>query len=153
MEFIDNHQIRTFKAGGHIFSEDGETAYIGSWKGERFARVYRYHKPHPRCKLLRAEVVLRGDYAKQAMNLVLSEGEVMASFIAHEAFKWSHPVWQPDQISQSRIKSQRSDKEQTGTIRWLRGDVITAILSAHNNGLFDAVRWFEEDVRPRLPKG
>jgi hypothetical protein len=151
-EFIVNRQGQSFKAGGNIFSEDGETSYVGSWKGERFARVYRYHEPHPRAKLLRAEVVLRGNYAKQALKLVLSEGEVSAAMSAHEPFKWTSPVWQPSVVTQSRIISQRSDKQDAGTVRWLMGDVVSAIVKNHNNGLLDARQWFDMLIAPKLLK-
>jgi hypothetical protein len=151
-QFIVNRQGQAFKAGGDIFSEDGETSYVGSWKGERFARVYRYHEPHPRAKLLRAEVVLRGVYAKQAVELVLTEGEAATALIAHKPFGWCDPVWQPGEISQSDIRSQRSDKQEAGTVRWLMGDVVSAVVNAHNNGLFNAKEWFERLVTPKLLK-
>jgi hypothetical protein len=136
-DFIVNRQVKAFKAGGEVFSEDGETAYVGSWKAERFARVYRYHEPHPRAKLLRVECVLRGNYAKQGMSLILNEGEVAAAMVAHKAFGWSHPDWEPDVASESSIKSQRADKERAGTVRWIYGDVIRAIAKAHAENLID----------------
>lgn len=151
-EFVANRQGQAFKAGGDIFSEDGETSYVGSWKGERFARVYRYHEPHPRAKLLRAEVVLRGTYAKQAVELVLTEGESATALIAHKPFGWNHEVWNPSEISQSNIRSQRSDKEKTGTVRWLMGDVVSAIVNAHNGDLLNAREWFEKLIAPKLLK-
>lgn len=136
-DFIGNRQEGRFKAGGNIFSEDGETAYIGSWKAERFARVYRYHYPHPRWEKLRAEVVLRGDYAKQGMTILLSEGVKAATVAAHEPFKWQHELWQPDVATESRVKSQRADKERAGTVRWLYGDIISAIAKCHREDLID----------------
>lgn len=151
-DFIVNRQGQSFKAGGDIFSEDGETSYVGSWKGERFARVYRYHEPHPRSKLLRAEVVLRGVYAKQAVQLVLTEGEIATALIAHKPFGWSSPNWQPEQVSESVIQSQRSDKQDAGTVRWLFGDVVSAIVKNHNNGLIDARVMFERLIAPKLLK-
>jgi hypothetical protein len=151
-QFIVNRQGQAFKAGGDIFSEDGETSYVGSWKGERFARVYRYHEPHPRAKLLRAEVVLRGSYAKQAVEIVLAEGEVAAALVAHKPFNWTSPVWQPSVVTQSRIVSQRSDKQDAGTVRWLMGDVVSAVVKNHNNGLLDARAWFERLIEPKLVK-
>ncbi len=151
-DFIVNRQGQSFKAGGDIFSEDGETSYVGSWKGERFARVYRYHEPHPRAKKLRAEVVLRGTYAKQAIQIVIQEGEAAAAMAAHKPFGWSHDCWQPSVATNSTIKSQRSHKEAAGTLRWLNGDVVSAIVNAHAGGLQDAVFWWETYVKPRLPK-
>ena len=54
-----------FKTSGLYTSESGETAYVGSRKGGRMARVYRYAPPHPRSHLLRVEIELKKDSAKQ----------------------------------------------------------------------------------------
>lgn len=151
-EFVVNNKRKSFKAHSEIFSETGETQYVGAWKSERFARVYRYNDPHPRSKLLRAEVVLRGDYAKQAMQIKLADGELQATLAAHEAFKWEHELWQPSEAIASKIVSQRSDKEQANTIRWLNGDVAAAVANAHLNSLHDAYEWFEKYVQPRIPR-
>lgn len=150
IDFIDNRQKGRFKAGGNIFSEDGETSYIGSWKAERFARVYRYHEPHPRAKKLRAEVVLRGDYAKQAMKIWCEEGEIPALLAAHAPFGWQHPLWEPTVTTASKIVSQRSDKEGASTIRWLNGDVAACIARLHREGLINALEWFSHYVEPQL---
>lgn len=149
-DFIVNRQKGRFKAGGNIFSEDGETSYVGSWKAERFARVYRYHEPHPRAKNLRAEVVLRGTYAKQAMTIVTSEGELQATLAAHDPFGWGHPLWQPNEAVRSQIVSKRHDKEGASTVRWLNGDVAACIVRLHGEGLVDAYEWFEKYVGQRI---
>jgi DNA relaxase NicK len=147
-DFIDNRYIGRFKAGGRIFSEDGETAYVGSWKAERFARVYRYHEPHPRSNMLRAEVVLRATYAKQAMAIVLAQGEVQAALAAHEPFKWQHALWQPTEAVTSEIVSKRHDKEGASTLRWLNGDVAACIVRLHHEDLINAHDWFGKYVLP-----
>lgn len=149
-DFIVNRQGARFKAGGDVFSEDGETCYIGSWKAERFARVYRYHEPHPRAKFLRAEVVLRGTYAKQAMAIVTSDGELQATLAAHKPFGWKHELWQPTEAVSSEIVSKRSDKESASTIRWLNGDVAACIARLHREDLINAEEWFEKYVRPHI---
>jgi DNA relaxase NicK len=151
-DFIVNRQKGRFKAGGNIWSEDGETSYVGSWKAERFARVYRYHKPHPRSNLLRAEVVLRGSYAKQAMTIILAEGEVKAAMAAHAPFGWTHELWQPTEATESRIVSKRSDKESASTLRWLNGDVAAVIVRLHRNGLLNAQEWFDTYILPETAK-
>jgi len=150
VDFIDNRQKGRFKAGGNIFSEDGETSYVGSWKAKRFARVYRYHEPHPRANKLRAEVVLRGDYAKQAMAIYIAEGEIAATIAAHKPFGWEHQLWKPAIATVSEIKSHRSDKEGASTLRWLNGDVAACIARLHHEGLLDAEKWFLDYVSPRL---
>mgnify|MGYP003376853778 CR=1 FL=1 len=150
-EFIVNNDRRAFKAGGEVFSEDGETCYVGSWKGERFARVYRYHEPHPRSKFLRAEVTLRGSYAKQGVEIAIRKGEVTAALAAHEPFQWVHPDWKPAFAVQSEIKSHRHDNERANTIRWLNGDIATCIANLHTSGFVDAHEWFRTFVLPKLP--
>ena len=149
-EFVVNRDKGRFKAGGYVFSEDGDTHYVGSWKAERFARVYRYHEPHPRSKMLRAEVVLRGTYAKQAMTIVLSRGEVQAALAAHEPFAWKHEIWQPTEAVTSEIVSKRHDKEGASTLRWLNGDVAACIVRLHREDLIDADNWFRTYVLPYL---
>lgn len=151
-EFIVNRQKGRFKAGGNVFSEDGETHYVGSWKAERFARVYRYHEPHPRSKFLRAEVVLRGTYAKQAMAIVTSAGEVQAALAAHAPFGWEHQIWQPTEAVISEIVSKRHDKEGASTIRWLNGDVAACIVRLHREDLINAHEWFEKYVGQHIPR-
>lgn len=149
-DFVVNRQKGRFKAGGNVFSEDGETSYIGSWKAERFARVYRYHEPHPRSKMLRAEVVLRGTYAKQAMSIVCKDGETVAALTAHEPFGWQHKLWQPTEAITSKIVSKRSDKEAASTLRWLNGDVSACIVRLHREDLINAYEWFEKYVSSHL---
>jgi DNA relaxase NicK len=151
-DFIVNRQKGRFKAGGNIFSEDGETSYVGSWKAERFARVYRYHEPHPRSKMLRCEVILRGTYAKQAMAIVLADSEVQAALAAHEPFGWQHKCWQPTEAVASEIVSKRHDKEGASTLRWLNGDVASCIVRLHHEYLLNAYEWFEKYVRPHIPR-
>nr|CRY96387.1 hypothetical protein [uncultured prokaryote] len=150
-QFIVNRQGQAFKAHSEVVTETGETRYIGSWKGERFARVYRYNDPHPRSKLLRAEVVLRGTYAKQAMAIVLKDGEVQAALAAHKPFGWQHQIWQPAEAITSEIVSKRHDKEKANTLRWLNGHVASAIINAHVGDLQSAYDWWETYVLPCLP--
>ena len=99
-----------------------------------------------------AEVVLRGDYAKQAGALVVHEGETATAMVAHLPFGWSHEVWKPSEASESRIVAQRSDKQQAGPVRWLFGDVVSAIVKNHNEGLIDARLMFERLIAPKLLK-
>ena len=151
-QFVDNNYKGRFKAGGNVFSEDGETSYVGSWKGERFARVYRYHDPHPRSKFLRAEVVLRANYAKQALAIRNAEGDVAAVIAGHKPFQWQSELWKPDVATESEIKSHRSDKESASTLRWLNGDVAECIARLHREGLIDAEEWYRAYVATKIAK-
>lgn len=151
-DFIVNNERKTFKAGGHIFSEEGETCYVGSWKGERFARVYRYHEPHPRAKMLRAEVVMKGDYAKSAMKAVLEDGEKTATLRAHKPFQWLHPLWQPHAAAQSKISATRHDKTASGTLKWLIETVAPALAKASSDGWITPQAFVDTYVTPLLIK-
>lgn len=139
--FIVNNKRQAFKSGGNIFSEDGKTCYIGSRKSERYARVYRYHAPHPRSHLLRAEAEYKGDAAKVAALCVVSEGIKEACLAAHLPFQWVHPVWRPDNSTFSKLPARKYDTEQASTVRWLYGTVAQSLLKAHQDGLVDLREW------------
>lgn len=127
-DFAVNNEGKSFSAGGHIFSKDGETVYVGSRKGERFARVYRYHVPHPRAKYLRVETVQRGRYAKALSERILQEGLVPAALASNKPYGWRHPDWDPSMVSVSKITAPRSSIGEASTIRWLT-DVVAPSLA------------------------
>jgi len=70
-EFVAIVAHDRMRASGYQKSETGETCYVGSKKSDRYARVYRYYKPHPRANLLRIEHVFRRDYAKVVAAAIL----------------------------------------------------------------------------------
>jgi len=84
------------RASGFQKSETGETCYVGSKKSDRYARVYRYYKPHPRARLLRIEHVFRRDYAKSVAAAILGASVEGAAAAAGKAFGWAHSDWALD---------------------------------------------------------
>lgn len=142
-EFIVNIDGKAFKTSGHISSENGETCYIGSRKSERMARVYRYHKPHPRSHLLRVEAEYKGDAAKVAAAAVVAEGVRSACLAAHLPFRWGHPVWRPDDSTYTKLPARKYDTEQASTVRWLYGTVAQSLVKAHQSGLINLAEWLE----------
>lgn len=149
-DFVINNQRKSFKGGGNIFSKDGKTSYVGTWKGKRFARVYRYHEPHPRAHLLRAEVVLKGEYAKQGIALYLEKGLEAAVLAAHHPFDWRHELWQPPVLEVSRIKARSTDKTAASTLRWLIQSVAPALARAHREDWINLDDWIETTVKPLI---
>jgi len=70
-EFVSIVSHERMRANGTQNSETGQTCYVGSKKSDRYARVYRYYKPHPRSHLLRIEHVFRRKYAKTVVQAIL----------------------------------------------------------------------------------
>lgn len=162
-EFVEAAAAKRFKSRGSQASPTGLTEYIGSRKGERMARVYRYFAPHPRAHLLRAEAEYKGDAAR-ILCKELSEPSLTAiTLAAHEPFGWEHPDWQPGGLEPARLPSKKHDRDGAGTLKWLNDAVVPALKRAHREGLIDLVEWldfnFWDEMNPHpkppsdLPEG
>jgi DNA relaxase NicK len=146
LEFVASAANQSIKSRSNIVSDTGETAYMGSWTSDRFARVYRYDGDHPRSHLLRVEHVHRGKWAKAVAELCqeLSLGEVLISCSEH--YGWKHPVWQPGQVIESPLRAKKHDRDGAATLKWLNKAVAPALIRAHRDGLIDAIDWLRENV-------
>lgn len=140
-EFIEQRDNRSFKSSGNKYSPTGGTEYIGGRTSERMARVYRYYEPHPRHKLLRVEAEYKGDAAKAAAEHLASHGLQQTCMDAHHVFGWKHPVWKPETSVSQKITYRAYKPADASTVRWLYGDVATAIRKACKNELIDFEEW------------
>lgn len=136
-EFVAAGYNERFKSYAEIVSESGETEYVGSMKSERYARVYRYAEPHPRAGVLRVEHVLRAGYAKAAAQMVASSGLLETVTALGNSFGWQAADWQPDMLTDGKLKAQRSDRHEPGRVRWLYHVVLPALVKADYEGLID----------------
>jgi len=118
-EFVSVTTHERMRTSGHQVSETGETAYVGSQKSDRYARVYRYYHPHPRHKLLRVEVVFRRDYAKKVAIACLDNGADAVASAAGNAFGFAHSVWQPHMVENTDISIVSDNRKGGNTIFWL----------------------------------
>jgi len=118
-EFIDGITGKRMQASGHQKSSRGETCYVGSQKSDRYARVYRYAKPHPRAHLLRVEHVFRKDYAKKVAWQCVGNNLSYVAAACGKAFQWGHPDWNTGAAAPADISVVRSEKNMGGTIAWL----------------------------------
>jgi hypothetical protein len=150
LDFTVNNEGKSFTAGGHIFSKDGETCYVGSRKGERFARVYRYHEPHPRAKYLRIETVQRGSYAKALADRILRDGLLSAALASNKPYGWKHPAWRVDMATVQKIQAARSSISEAQTIRWLVDVVAPSLARACKENLIKLDEYIEKHIKPRL---
>lgn len=132
---------RAFKSNGTINSTSGKTCYLGSRSSERMARVYRYYEPHPRHNLLRVEAEYKGDAAKAAAKHLLETSLFQACMDAHAPFGWKHPDWDTNEGNASKISYKSYNPSNASTVRWLYGDVITALRKAIEEGLVDLDDW------------
>ena len=126
--FASKRKINTFRSNATIQSDTGETVYLGSPKSDRFARIYRYHHPHPRSELLRVEFVFRRGLARSAVGH-LAQSESAQAFIASCGNTWGldHADWQPDHETNERLKTESRSKTGDKTVSWLYTQVAPAI--------------------------
>lgn len=129
-------------------SHTGDTVVIGSEKSERFVRVYCYREPHPRAGVTRVEHVYRSQYAKSAVALWLDEGFNALVTASGNTYKWGHEAWNPEEATDSKIKSQRMDREQASTLLWLIEAVAPALAKAHKSGLIELSEFIGTHVLP-----
>jgi len=125
-DFVKETSHERMRTSGQVISDTGETCYVGSQKSERYARVYRYNKPHPRSHLLRVEHVFRKDYAKRvAEALTVSDIDAL-SRSAGLAFGWAHSAWDTTIIDSPDISITKERGSAGNTVFWLVNSVAPA---------------------------
>lgn len=149
-DFVSKKKENRFRVTETQDTDTGWTQYVGSRKSDRFARVYLYREPHPRAGVLRVEHVLRGDFAKDAAEAILRGSLVDFVAILGNTWGWQHPRWQPEKVTDGKLRAKRHDKEDASTLRWLMKAVVPALLKAHKSGLLDAQEWFDTHVLSEL---
>lgn len=140
-EFVAQREGTAFKSSGEIRSPAGRTNYIGSRTSDRMARVYRYEPPHPRASYLRVEAEYKHAAAKAASRHFTNKDVSIACLDAHTPFQWKHPAWTPENLTSSKIPYKAYRPDNASTIRWLYGDVVTALSKAVKEGLVDFEEW------------
>mgnify|MGYP000735580034 CR=1 FL=1 len=142
--FANERDSERFRSVSFIRSETGETVYIGSPKSDRFARVYRYNPPHPRAHLLRIEIVFRRKLAKHAAKQLL-ETESQQDFIAQIGNTWgfAHDDWQPEVITDEKLKAPVASKRNQDTVSWLYTQVAPAVRRLMDENELDFADWLQ----------
>lgn len=148
-EFVAITKHERMRADGTQNSETGQTCYVGSKKSDRYARVYRYYKPHPRSHLLRIEHVFRRKYAKSVVQAILDTSLERTAKAAGEAFGWAHKDWQPEAIESADISITQAERGGGKTIAWLVRSVAPAIKRLITDGTIrDPDVFFDTYFRP-----
>jgi len=133
-DFVAETSHERMQSSGYQISATGETCYVGSQKSDRYARVYRYFKPHPRYKLLRIEHVFRRDYAKTVSKRIVEGGIDTLAGACGIAFGWSHYDWQPETSEDCDISYVKAERKMGATVFWLIKSVAPAFKRLVNDG-------------------
>lgn len=94
-DFVKRRKNKRQKSEETAVSNTGITCYVGSRKSDRYARVYRYHPPHPRADLLRCEMVFRGLQAERAVKTWLAVGDEETAARSGNIYGWKHEAFTP----------------------------------------------------------
>lgn len=151
-EFTAYRDAGRFKAWSEAVSETGHTVYVGSKTSDRYARVYRYNPPHPRCQFLRVEHVLKAEQARMGI-VQMTEGG-LERFVAAlgNTFGWTHPLWTPAVNTDEAVSAWRPERRAGKTVAWLHSAVLPALLRLHRDGTIDARQFFADHILPELDK-
>lgn len=149
-EFAEKRVAGRYKSGGHQFSNDGETVYVGSKTSNRYARVYRYNPPHDRAHLLRSEFVIRKEDARLTAQAILRDGVDAVALALGLAFGWQHPDWNSDVATPAELRSWRPERHKGSTVFWLNDTIAPLIARLHNEGVIDVYQYLTDHVIPRI---
>jgi len=144
-EFVQKVDHERMRTSGHVFSDTGETCYVGSQKSDRYARVYRYNEPHPRSHLLRIEHVFRREYAKVVAGEITRSNIESIANSAGKAFGWSHPVWKTETTDEVDLSVVKAEPTMGGTVFWLIKSVAPAFKKLVAKGIIPDPEKFLRD--------
>lgn len=143
-DFANHRSHQRFRGIGYIRSQSGETVYVGSAKSDRFCRVYRYNKPHPRSDLLRIEFVFRRGMAKATAHELVGSSS-LADFAARCGVTWgfNHPVWKPEHVTNEKLLAPIVLRGDSDTLAWLYKQVAPAMARLVSVGALDMTDFLE----------
>jgi len=147
-EFVAERTSKRQKTTSEFNSPTGATHYIGSRSSEMYARVYRYNKPHPRHALLRVEHVLKRKEARQAAELIVTEGLEEVCGMVGNRFGWAHDHWKEAEFSAEPLPSVEREHGMKSTVFWLHSQVLPAIKRVTADGTLDTLQWVREYLLP-----
>lgn len=141
-DFTAQRSNKRHKSYEIAVSSTGETVYIGSRRSDRYCRVYRYAKPHPRSDRLRVECVYRGNQAITLARTWLEVGDDETAARAGNQYGWLHPDWEPH--SEEKIPSWRPDRKTHGRMNWYKTQVKPAVRGLVAGGLLSPAELLDD---------
>lgn len=138
------------KSFSQIRSNEGLTVYVGSRKSDRFMRVYRYRKPHPRNHLLRFEHENKGQIAKSTCISILESGLQETFSFLQNGYHWDLLEINRLSTCEGKIASNRNRSDEVHTLLWIIDTVAPALAAAARKGLINLDEFIELHVKPRI---
>lgn len=125
---IENRGKSNVKGSSYIEDVGGWTYYVGSWKSDRYAAVYLYDWPHPRCNNTRIEIRNFDAYAIKARSRLLT-GDSIDRITAEMATTFGFEILSallrhPDA---PRFTASRDKNPDANRLQWLYGQVAPAM--------------------------
>lgn len=126
------------KAGTMEYSETGWTYYIGSRGSDRFAKIYLYDQPHPRCTSTRVEFQFRDVYANAARDEIKS-GTSLETLYKRACNTFGIELLQ-EMLSSGdygRFTASRAKTPDPDTLRWAWNTAFPALVRLVRDGDFN----------------
>ncbi len=153
-DFVAGGYSERIKTSSEIISATGETCYLGSRKGNRYCRIYRFEEPHPRSDFLRVELVARKDAAKLAAKILIDQGlNACIKYMANNV-KFEHPLWtlqEWDSLNSATMPCM--EKDAVKTYSWLVKQVRPALHRLNARGVLGREFWLNfvpDDAREEI---
>lgn len=145
----ENSGTIRIKAGAFEFSETGWTYYVGSRGSDRFAKIYLYESPHPRCKQTRVEYQLRDDYANAARES-LSNGETLERLYKRTTNTFGVRLVQEilDTGDYGKFTASRAKNPDPDTLKWAWDTCFPALVRLVRDGDFN-IELYAQAVREK----
>jgi len=143
-DFVKEGVSSVFKSHGSVVSETGDTQYIGSRTSQRYARVYRYNKPHPRSDYMRIEYVFRKEAAKDMASKIVLQGLKEMAKGSSTVFGWKHPIMAEYQ-SDVDMTTYRPERKSGKTLRWLISQCAPAFKKLVDEGVIEDPKQFLDE--------
>lgn len=148
-DFVASGFSARFRSVSDIRSNSGHSYYIGSRKSERMCRIYQYNPPHPRSRMLRVEVELKGDRAKQiALALATNVSVGHCTEFACSPYQFLSDMWTRRTGNEELLDlNPIAGKQQSNnTLFWIHAQVVPAIHRLMREGIIPKPDPFEPDA-------
>lgn len=136
---------KRFKTDAHERSSSGVTWYVGSYKSDRFARVYRYNDELERGNTVRIEYQFSDGQAKHAAANCITKGVIMVACELHSLYGWLHKDVTFD-AENAKFQSLPRPKTRAGKELWLRKQVIPSLQKEAASGNIEILIWLRDQL-------
>lgn len=136
---------KRFKTDAHERSNTGVTWYVGSYKSDRFARVYRYADALERGNTVRIEYQFSDGAARHAAQGCIDKGVLVVAEELHNLYGWLHPDVVFDK-GNAKFQSLPRPKTRAGKELWLRKQVIPSLIKEAEGGNVELLIWLKDKL-------